>query len=97
MLFAFYMIDNAGMADVRLSVRPAHKEYLGAVEDRIAFAGPLLTDDGKTMEGSLLVLNFDSREQAEQWLKNEPFTKAGLYARTELRRVDSLWPQRAGK
>jgi len=45
-------------------VRPEHKAYLGAVADRIAFAGPLLDDDGATMLGSLLAVDFPSHAAA---------------------------------
>jgi hypothetical protein len=44
--------------------------------------GPFTKDDGQTMIGSLLAIDFDSREAAHAWLANEPFTKAGLYAST---------------
>jgi uncharacterized protein YciI len=77
-------------------VRPAHKAYLGAVADRIAFAGPLVADDGVAMIGSLLVIDFQSREAVMAWLADEPFTKAGLYAGTEVHAFVNLWPQKVG-
>ena len=52
--------------------RPAHKEYLGRVADHIAFAGPLFADDGETMQGSLLVIDFPDRAAAEAWLRLAP-------------------------
>ena len=61
-------------------MRGAHKEYLAAVADRIAFAGPLLADDGQTMIGSLLVIDFPNRDAARRWQEGEPFTGAGIYA-----------------
>ena len=30
------------------------------------------------------------------WLADEPFTRAGLYASTEVHAFVNLWPQRAG-
>ena len=52
----------------RQRVRPEHKAYLAQVADRIAFAGPLLHDDGDTMLGSLLVIDFASRDALQAWL-----------------------------
>lgn len=96
MLFAFVLHDRPGAAELRLRLRPVHKAYLAQVAPRIAFAGPLTHDDGETMIGSLLVIDFESREHARSWLADEPFTRAGLYASTQLHAFVNLWPQRAG-
>jgi uncharacterized protein len=96
MLHAITLIDRPQAAELRQRVRPVHKEYLARAADRIAFAGPLLADDGTTMVGSLLVIDFDSRESAQAWLAEEPFTRAGLYAATSIYRFVNLWPQKTG-
>ena len=96
MLFAFILIDKPDHGDMRQRVRPVHKDYLAAVATRMAFAGPLTHDDGKTMLGSLLVIDFASRDAAHAWLAEEPFTKAGLYASTTIHAFVNLWPQKAG-
>ena len=90
------LLDKPGASALRDAVRPAHKAYLGQVADRIAFAGPLVADDGVTMIGSLLAIDFASREAAMAWLADEPFTRAGLYAGTEVHAFVNLWPQRMG-
>jgi uncharacterized protein len=82
-LFVLHLLDKPASADLRQRVRPEHKAYLAQVADRIAFAGPLLHDDGDTMLGSLLVID-------------EPFTRTGLYAAVEIHAFVNLWPQRAG-
>lgn len=96
MLFCFYNLDRPGAAALRLQWRPAHKEYLGRVADHIAFAGPLFADDGETMQGSLLVIDFPDRAAAEAWLKDEPFTQNGVYASVSIRAFANLWPQKVG-
>jgi len=96
MLYTFLLIDKPGAQELRQRIRPEHKSYLGALADRIAFAGPLLADDGQTMAGSLLVIDFPSREEAHRWLAAEPFTRAGLYAATSVYAFQNLWPQKAG-
>lgn len=96
MLFAIRLLDKPAAAALRQRVRPEHKAYLAQVADRIAFAGPLVADDGEAMVGSLLVIDFDSREAVNAWLAAEPFTRAGLYAATDVHAFVNLWPQRCG-
>jgi len=96
MLYVFHMIDRAGAAELRQRIRPEHKAYLAGVAERIAFAGPLVADDGQTMLGSLLVIDFADRDAALAWLRDEPFTRAGVYASTQVYAFRNLWPQKAG-
>jgi len=96
MLFAFHLVDRADAGDLRARVRPAHKDYLAQVAQQIAFAGPLLAEDGQTMLGSLLVIDFADRAAAQAWLQQEPFTRAGLYATSQFHAFANLWPQKAG-
>lgn len=96
MIFVFMLIDKPDHTELRQRVRPEHKAYLAAVADRMAFAGPFTKDDGQTMLGSLLAIEFDSRDAAHAWLANEPFTRAGLYASTSVQAFVNLWPQKVG-
>ena len=90
------LTDRPDSAALRARVRPEHKAYLELVAERIAFAGPLLADDGQTMRGSLLVIDFTDRAAALAWLESEPFTRAGLYGDAQVHAFSNLWPQRAG-
>ena len=96
MIYVFHLLDKPQGLELRQRVRPEHKAYLAAVADRIAFAGPLLADDGTTMVGSVLAIDFDSREAALAWQAQEPFTRAGLYAGIQVHAFQNLWPQKAG-
>jgi uncharacterized protein YciI len=96
MIYVFHLLDKPGTADLRDRVRPEHKAYLGQVADHIAFAGPLLGEDGQSMIGSLLAIEFDSLEAAQRWRAEEPFTKAGLYDKVSVLPFVNLWPQMAG-
>lgn len=80
MLFAIHALDAPASLDKRMALRPGHREYLGAIRDRTAFSGPLIADDGETMVGSLMVMDFPDREAAKAWLANEPYNKGGLFA-----------------
>lgn len=96
MIYVFMLMDKPDGLALRLRVRPEHKAYLAAVADRMAFAGPLTTDDGQTMIGSVLAIDFDSRKAANAWLASEPFTVAGLYASVSVYPFVNLWPQKVG-
>jgi len=96
MIYIFHLLDKPDAAALRQGVRPEHKIYLAAVADRIAFAGPMLADDGQTMVGSLLAIDFASRSAADAWLASEPFNLAGLYASRMVHSFSNLWPQRVG-
>lgn len=96
MIFTFVLLDKPCQGALRQRVRPEHKAYLASVADRIAFAGPLVHDDGQTMLGSLLAIDFPDRDAAHAWLAAEPFTRAGLYASVTVHAFVNLWPQKAG-
>src|SRR3546814_16831359 len=77
MIYIFHLLDKPGGIELRQRMRPDHKAYLAAVADRIAFAGPLLAEDGATLVGSMLAIDFESREAALPWQANEPFNTTG--------------------
>ncbi len=96
MLFAIYLLDRADAAELRARTIAEHRAYLALQADRIAIAGPLVGDDPATMVGSLLVMDFDDLAAAQAWLRDEPLTRAGVYAESTIRPFVSRWPQRAG-
>jgi uncharacterized protein len=96
MIYAFFLMDRPDGDALRQRVRPEHKAYLAQVADRMAFAGPLTSDDGQTMIGGLLAIDFESQQAAQAWLAHEPFTRTGLYASTSIHAFVNLWPQKTG-
>lgn len=96
MLFAFYLVDRPDATALRQSVLAEHRAYLARAADRIAFAGPLLADDHQSMVGSLLVMDFDDRGAAEAWLRDEPFSRAGVYGERAVWPFRNRWPQKTG-
>jgi len=96
MIYVFMLIDKPDGESLRLSIRPQHRAYLAQMADRIAFAGPLTKEDGTSMVGSLIGIDFESRQAAQAWLANEPFTQAGLYASTSIHAFVNMWPQKSG-
>jgi hypothetical protein len=94
MLFVIYGLDGPGKLETRLAVRPENVEYLAAAEDRMVVAGPLLADDGESMAGTLIVMDFPDKVAAEQWLANSPLTKAGVYRHVVIHPFTIKWPRK---
>ncbi|WP_181703413.1 YciI family protein [Chthonobacter albigriseus] len=85
MLFAVTCIDKTGHAAVRTDNRSSHLEFLKANADAVKIAGPMLTDDGAGMVGSLLVIEAADRSALDALLAEDPYAKAGLFERIEIR------------
>ena len=96
LIYAIVLLDKPLAGALRQQTRPEHKAYLAEQGERIAFAGPLVADDGETMVGSLLAIDFPNREAAIAWLRDEPFNKSGLYASVQIHAFLNLWPQKTG-
>lgn len=96
MLFTLYCLDKPGSAARRLALRATHRAHVATIADRLAAAGPLFDDDGTTMVGSLLIVDFEDRPALDAWLKDEPFTQQGVYDSVTVRPFLNVWPQRTG-
>jgi hypothetical protein len=79
MQFVIYAVDKPNHLALRMETRPAHLKYLESFTKEIVLAGPLLTDDGQTMIGSLFILEVPSRKEAEAFAANDPYRKAGVF------------------
>ena len=86
MLYALIARDKPGHLQVRLETRPAHVAYLQDLNARglLKLAGPFLDGEGKP-DGSLVVYETETLEAAQALVDADPYTKAGLFAETEIR------------
>ena len=90
-LFTLYALDKPnGGAEIRAANRPAHLEWAGNLADKIKMAGPLLSDDGEHMIGSLFIFEADSLAQMKAIFAEDPYAKAGLFHRVEFKPVKWL-------
>ena len=72
MQYVITAYDGAGMLEKRMAVRKCHLENMAKVDGKVICAGGLLDDDSK-MKGSVLILDFDSKEKLDEYLDNEPY------------------------
>lgn len=84
MLFCILGTDKPNSLDLRLANRDKHLKYWSDA-GCIRISGPFTSDDGTVMNGSLLVIEVDSRAIAEDLTQNDPYQLAGLFDTVEIR------------
>jgi len=93
MLYAIYCLDKPGSLEVRLGNRPAHVAYLESQGDKLITAGPLMSEDGQTPLGSLLVFEAAGRAEAEAFAAADPYALAGLFESVAIRPWRKVFPK----
>ena len=91
MLFVLIGYDREDALEMRLAARAAHLARAASLqrEGRLLIGGPLtrhaaasLPDAG--FAGSCLIAEFATLDEARSWLAEDPYSKAGVFARTEV-------------
>jgi uncharacterized protein YciI len=99
-LYAIISEDVADSLEKRLSARPAHLKRLQELQDagRLVLAGPHPSIDSDNpgaagFTGSLVVAEFDSLADAQQWADVDPYIDAGVYAKVTVKPFKKVFPQ----
>lgn len=86
MLYVIYSEDVSESLEKRAAARPAHIDRLKALHDqgRVVIAGPTPAIDSEDpgtagMTGSLVVIEFETLEEAQVWADADPYVAAGVY------------------
>jgi uncharacterized protein YciI len=80
--YVFICTDSDNSIEKREQVRHLHVARLNVLrqEGRLLLAGPLLDNQNLSIPiGGLIIAKFNSFEEAQQWLNDEPYLKAGAY------------------
>ncbi len=95
MLYLRICFDKPDSGELRDKLRQTHREYIGSHVGRrtggveVVQGGPMCaTDDIAVNAGSFLVVEADSIADARRFHHDDPFTKAGLFARADVVRWD---------
>lgn len=98
----YYMIYSEDVADSlaqRKVTRPAHLARLQqlAAENRLLVAGPLPAVDAEDpgeagFTGSLVVAEFASLQDAQQWAEADPYLAAGVYKQSTVKPFRKVLP-----
>lgn len=79
--------DDEGMLDKRMEIRPRHLEGIERIKEHVICAGGLLDDEGK-MKGSVLIMEYENREQLDEYLANEPYVQENVWQKIEVERMN---------
>jgi uncharacterized protein YciI len=99
MLYAIIATDKPGSLQDRLAARPAHLEYVKALQDegRLVIAGPHPAIDSEDpgeagFSGSLLIVEFDSLPDVEAWSAKDPYVAAGVFEGVVIKPFKKVFP-----
>ena len=81
--FYVHAHDKADGGAIRKGLHEEHVAYLTEHGDSVMARGPLVTDDGETRNGSVLLLDFPDIEAARAFWAEEPYNRTGLYESVE--------------
>jgi uncharacterized protein YciI len=84
-LFVLYGQDVADGVEIRKATRPAHLDWMAALDPRVKMAGPMFADDGATPVGSVMVLEAESLADARAVFATDPYATNGLWKSCDIR------------
>ncbi|AYJ85148.1 YciI family protein (plasmid) [Sphingomonas paeninsulae] len=82
-----YMIatyDKPEHEHVRDATRARHLEFLEANVDKMIAGGGFWNNEKTAVIGGLMLLDVDTKAEAEAFIAQDPFTHANLFARVEI-------------
>jgi uncharacterized protein len=99
-LYAIIGEDVANSLECRMAARPAHVKRLQELQDagRLVLAGPHPSIDSDNpgaagFTGSLIVAEFESLEDAQQWADADPYIEAKVYSKITIKPFKKVFPQ----
>ena len=92
MHFVIACVDKPGALEIRKANREAHLAYLQAHAAQSVAAGPTLTDDAAGMTGSVLIMEFADRADADTFAAGDPYAQASLFASVTITPWRKVYP-----
>ena len=100
MLYSIIGTDIKDSLQKRLSVRQAHLARVQALQDqgRLVLAGPNPAIESNNpieagFTGSVIIAEFSSLQEANDWIQDDPYTKAGVYESITVKPFKKLFPK----
>ena len=97
MLYAIMSNDVENSLPLRKTARPAHLQRLEELQQQgwLVLAGPLPAIDSDEpgdagFTGSLVVAEFDSLAQAQDWASQDPYLENGVYQEVRVKRFNKV-------
>ena len=88
-LFAVHALDKPDALALRLEHYPAHRAFLETEGDfgvNVVMSGPLQSDDGGIMIGSLFIMEAAGRDAIVAFVEADPFRKQGIWGELRITR-----------
>ncbi len=99
MLYSIFAYDVKNSLPLRAKARPEHIARLKALDEagHLILAGPNPAIDSETpgdagFTGSLIVVEFENLEAAQQWAAEDPYIDAGVYEKVEIKPFKKVLP-----
>lgn len=99
MWYAVISEDHEGSLEKRISARPDHLARLKALRDegRLLVAGPHPAVDSPDpgpagFTGSLVIVEFETLDNARAWADEDPYVAAGVYKNVTVKPFNRVMP-----
>ena len=86
MIYVIHCLDKPGHLAKRKELLDEHRAYLGTKPIDLLSSGPLLSEDGSEMIGSLFLVDAANRAEVESFSAGDPFTKGDLFESVSVQR-----------
>ena len=86
MPYVIMFVDDPGVLERKKQLRPVHLEYVIQNAHRIIASGGLFPDDDDFPNGGLIILDTDARQEAIDYIENDPFFLNGIFSRYTINR-----------
>ena len=93
-MYAIVCYDRPDSADLRSAHRAAHVAFLEKNSRQIVFGGPLKNTPDGPSTGAIIVVDCATREEAEAFIKGDPFQRNGVYESVAVRAFKQVFPQK---
>ena len=99
MWYVIYAEDVENSLATRMEARPAHLERISALvnEGRVLVAGPTPAIDSEDpgaagFTGSLIIAQFESLQDAQEWAQADPYVSAGVFKSVTVKPYKKVLP-----
>ena len=77
---------DPGALNRRMETRPVHLKGAAALKanNQFVLGGAMLNDAGQ-MEGSVMIVQFETEAAFQEWYANEPYITAGVWKQIEVK------------
>jgi uncharacterized protein YciI len=93
-MYAIVCFDRPDSHGLRDAHRAAHADFLKANGSKVVFGGPLKNTPDGASTGALIVVDCATREEAEAFIRADPFHRHGVYESVAVRAFKQVFPQK---